>query len=754
LFVAVLALAAIGVLVGIAHELPIGTSELTDNVASWITHHVPRGLGYLFVSVVGLGCLALAVVAAVVLLRSDVREARNALVAFGVAVAIAAVCVVEWKGRRGAIAAAMLHGHNATILVVSVGFTAFLTGTDLARRPRWTRWCVLAVGLLPLSELSLNDLTVFALFAMPLGGWAVGLLVRWLLAVASVRPDPAVLQRWLRQSGVPMATLADAGAHGGLDGTLEDGTGVLVLLANRDTRGSGALRRLWRALRLRGVQGGSGVFSSRTQLQQQALASYTAASVGVLAPRVLLLAELPPETLVLALGRPPGAPPDERVSEQQLVGLFAALRCLHTAGIAHRDLRRENLVVGAAGSGFASMERALNGAGDLARRLDVAQGLTTSAGLVGAAEAVEAFRKGYRPDDEQEVAAILQPIALAPWGWSAMRNAQSCLTEVRREFVGPEDTTAPLRLERFRWRTVVSTVGLTVAGFVLVGQLSKVNLLGAFETMRPGWFVVAVVGSALTYLGAALNLAAFVPKRLSMVRGYWVQLSSAFVGVAMPPTVGHVAVNSRYLYRQGVEEGAIAAAVAVSQIVNVATTVPLLLIIGVLTGSGVSRFKLVPGPDLLIGLGSIVVVVGLLVAIPPSRALLGARIWPRVRTAIPRLLEAISQPVRLAVGAGGNLLLTSGYVLALYSALAAVGAHPPLLATAAVYLAGNTVGSIAPTPGGLGAVEAVLSAGLTAIGIPAHEAVPAVLLFRVATFWLPIPAGWVSFEFLQRSGTL
>ena len=104
--------------------------------------------------------------------------------------------------------------------------------------------------------------------------------------------------------------------------------------------------------------------------------------------------------------------------------------------------------------------------------------------------------------------------------------------------------------------------------------------------MIPGWFLVAIVASLVTYLGAALNLAAFVPKRLSLLRGFWVQLSSAFVGVAMPPTVGHVAVNSRYLHRQGIDEGTIAAAVTVSQIVNVATTVPLLLIIGVLTGRG------------------------------------------------------------------------------------------------------------------------------------------------------------------------
>jgi glycosyltransferase 2 family protein len=48
----------------------------------------------------------------------------------------------------------------------------------------------------------------------------------------------------------------------------------------------------------------------------------------------------------------------------------------------------------------------------------------------------------------------------------------------------------------------------------------------------------------------------------------------------------------------------------------------------------------------------------------------------------------------------------------------------------------------------------VLAAGLTAIGIPAHEAIPAVLVFRLATFWLPIPVGWVAYVVLQRRNIL
>jgi uncharacterized protein (TIRG00374 family) len=173
-----------------------------------------------------------------------------------------------------------------------------------------------------------------------------------------------------------------------------------------------------------------------------------------------------------------------------------------------------------------------------------------------------------------------------------------------------------------------------------------------------------------------------------------------------------------------------------------------------LTGTGVSRFKIAPSTDLLLGLAGIAVVAGVLLVIPRTRTIINHRVLPRLKGVWPRLLEAISKPLRLLWGVGANLLLTLGYLIAFLASLLALGAHPAILPAAVVYLAGNAVGSAAPTPGGLGAVEAVLTAGLTAIGIPAHEAIPAVLVFRIATFWLPIPAGWLSFVALQRSGTL
>ena len=69
-------------------------------------------------------------------------------------------------------------------------------------------------------------------------------------------------------------------------------------------------------------------------------------------------------------------------------------------------------------------------------------------------------------------------------------------------------------------------------------------------------------------------------------------------------------------------------------------------------------------------------------------------------------------------------------------------------------LAGATLGQAAPTPGGLGAVELALSAGLTAAGVEGSIAVSSVLLFRLLTFWLPTIPGWFSFNWLSKKGYL
>ena len=84
----------------------------------------------------------------------------------------------------------------------------------------------------------------------------------------------------------------------------------------------------------------------------------------------------------------------------------------------------------------------------------------------------------------------------------------------------------------------------------------------------------------------------------------------------------------------------------------------------------------------------------------------------------------------------------------------AFGGGLPFATVGAVYLVGSAVAQAAPTPGGLGAVEAALIAGLVAAGLDNTVAVPAVFFYRLFTFWVPILPGWLCFQWLQRNDYL
>ena len=755
LLLAVFAFVAVALVLGTIKALPLGSTEAANDVSSWLLH-IPRWLAYAAAVAAGVAGFVLAVASLVVLVRNQWRDAVNAVAAGLAGAAAAVIATVIWRTENATVERAVLHGSNPSVFIVDTAFVAFVVGTDLTRLSHWQHWWPRAGAALLLSGLAVGTLTPFAVVIAASGGLLVGLVMRWLLGAASVLPGTRDLTRWLTSQGVQAADLSVTGSNRArLEGTLADGTRIRVHLSGRDTRGSGLARRLWGLARLRPAVAGHIPLSSRSQVEQLALACYLAQQADVTSPAVRLLGEMPGETLVLVTTIPESGPDTGATPLTGATSLFAALRGLHNSGVAHRDVRAGNVFMSGDRAGFCSFDAAEPGSSELARRLDLVQALATLAVADGPAGAVAALRAGYGPVDEVAVAAVVQPVALAPWGWRAARAATGSLNEIRHELLG-DNAPAPaaLRLERFRWRTVFTTVALTVAAYLLIGEISGVDVLGTLSQANPGWLAVAVLASAVTYLGASIGIAAFIPKHLSIWRGFFVQLSTAFVGVAMPPTVGHVAVNARYLHKEGVDEGTIAASVTVSQLVNIVTTVLLLIVLGVLTGSGLSKFKIAPGADVIIGLAVIAAAIIVFLAVPQTRKLVTGTVWPHLRQIWPRLLDALSHPLRLAIAAGANLLLTAAYSLALIAALWSVGAHPAVLAAAVVFLAGNAVGAATPTPGGIGGVEAVMAAGLTAIGIPAHQAIPAVLLFRMATFWLPIPAGWISYLVLQRRGVL
>jgi undecaprenyl-diphosphatase len=172
------------------------------------------------------------------------------------------------------------------------------------------------------------------------------------------------------------------------------------------------------------------------------------------------------------------------------------------------------------------------------------------------------------------------------------------------------------------------------------------------------------------------------------------QGASSFINRVSPANVGGMALNVRYLQKTGVEPSAGVAAVGVNALAGAIVHVVLLVIFLGWAGRGLGQaFKL------------------------PSSS---------------------------------KLLLILAYIGGLTASVAAFGARASIAQVGAVYLVASFIAAASPTPGGLGAIEAATNAGLTSIGISSGPAVSAVLIYRLATYWLPVLPGWYSWRLLQR----
>jgi uncharacterized protein (TIRG00374 family) len=104
-----------------------------------------------------------------------------------------------------------------------------------------------------------------------------------------------------------------------------------------------------------------------------------------------------------------------------------------------------------------------------------------------------------------------------------------------------------------------------------------------------------------------------------------------------------------------------------------------------------------------------------------------------------------NHPLRLGGALLFSLVLTVAHVAALWASSKAVGLDISAWNVFIVFTVGLVVGTVTPTPGGLGGAEAGWVAGLIAYGAAAPLALAAVLLYRLLSYWLPLLPGFAFF---------
>ncbi|KQX13846.1 hypothetical protein ASC82_07900 [Streptomyces sp. Root431] len=334
---------------------------------------------------------------------------------------------------------------------------------------------------------------------------------------------------------------------------------------------------------------------------------------------------------------------------------------------------------------------------------------------------------------------------------------EDLLAQIRQQvlLIRPQAPVEPVRLERIKPRTLISMIAGAVAAYFLLSQIASTPLSTVSEADWR-WVAAAVLFSAVSYLAAAMSLLGFVPERVGFWRTVVAQVAGSFVKIVAPAAVGGVALNTRFLQRSGVRPGLAVASVGASQLFGLGAHILLLLLFGYLTGTEKTQ-SFSPSRTVIAGLLTVAVIVLVVTAIPFMRKFVSTRLRSLFAGVVPRMLDVLQRPMKLLTGISGMLLLTGAFVFCLDASIRAFGHGNYTVSyasVAVVFLAGNALGSAAPTPGGVGAVEGALIAGLLAVGLPIEVATPAVLLYRLLTLWLPVLPGWICFNWLTKRGAL
>ncbi len=733
------------------------------------------------------GILTFGVPAAVVITLFLRREPRRiveslAALALGIAAALIAAETTRRWGTSDLIHSLSITTDGVTRVTMPAylaGLAAMLTTAGRRRSNRaiagsWTAlWIGLTIGVIG------SLVTVSAAFVTVLIGRALGLTARYVLGSANDRAYGTTLVEAIRRAGFDVKRLSRIDPDGdfvpnGLDpvsaalghtrqGRVYDlvtreGHRLIAVALDGDQQVTDTLSKFWRTGRLRGLESRPDL-SLRSTAEGTALVSHAARSAGVRTPRVLGMAQSR-DTMVLVYQRPihcrplSDLPPDD-VSDDLLDAIWAEVNKAHKAGITHRSIWSETVLIGrdeqlgAPEVWLTSWEMGEVASGSLSRRLDVVQTIAMMAAKVGAKRAVDA---AFRSLDETEVSAsapFLQAIVLPRPTRVEAKAKGPVLEEVREAILErlPEAPSAPENLTRFGLRTVLTFILLFVAAAIILTTFKAGDVMAAVRTASPLWAVIVFAWAILSFVGAALTVSAFSPVKLPFMTVVRAQITASYVSLAAPAGVGHAAVNLRLLTRRGVPRALGVATVALVQVSAFVTTILGLFVLSLVTGSP-GTLSAHPSRSVLIGVGAAAAAVALSMLFPKIRAWVLAKIMPTIRQTLPRLVQILGQPWRFAIALVGNVLLTASYIGAFDAALRAFGYQFGLMDIAVLYLLSNAAGAIVPTPGGLGAVEATLAGGLTTAGIPVAIAGSAVVLFRAMTYWARVPLGYVAMRIM------
>lgn len=310
---------------------------------------------------------------------------------------------------------------------------------------------------------------------------------------------------------------------------------------------------------------------------------------------------------------------------------------------------------------------------------------------------------------------------------------------------------------RRSWPWVRYLLGLAVAAVALwavLGQRGELDgVSSALDHLQPWWVVVglaAEAGSYLSFATAQRRLLAVADVDIGVGPMAGIVLVATTITNSMPAgSVLSTVFSFRQFRRRGADD-AVAAWSLVAVLIAAGASLALLAAVGL----GVAGAE--GAGDNLVGVVAAVVMVTLAGAVLLVQRRAVSWAVAKLADLLPdrwgRLVEAgLARLVRVDLSAremaaaifwtGGNWVLDCGCLVA---AFLAVGAPVPWHGLLLAYGAGQLAANLPVTPGGLGLVEGSMTIALVAFGGDVVSTAVAVLVYRVMSFWIELPVGWVA----------
>ena len=300
-----------------------------------------------------------------------------------------------------------------------------------------------------------------------------------------------------------------------------------------------------------------------------------------------------------------------------------------------------------------------------------------------------------------------------------------------------------------RWQHIVMLVIIALALYVVVPQLSQFR--SSFQALREANLSLVVVASLCIFTSVlsaagAYRLLSF--RKIPYRRIALVQYSSMFINRLLPAGLGGASLFVDFFYRHKHSFGKATAVVAVNSMLGLAAHWSLVAVCLLFFNLRLPEINL-PTFEVWLAILLVLLAVGVVLSIV-VRSVQSGKVGGTLRDMGRAFSQFRKRPQAISaalVFAFGNTLM---HVLAMTFVITAFG-QPFSFPTGLVVLTGGVfAATISPTPGGLLASEAGITAMLVAYGLPVGPALAVALTYRFVSYWLPILPGVVAFLYARN----